>query len=240
MLATAAAPGPSGTVQFATSQVEAPPADQLTGWEFLLAGASMTRAGWESLADDAVGIRGRVDDGDAAWVDTVVELESPFFAIEQRVACGVRYGTEIRASCSARFDIGIQRSTATRGRVVYTRVTALMDEEPVPERDVCELFLKCIAHAKLGGIVPIPDDAWADIVVYQLVGFRPSTDDLRNPEHLRAGAAMADDYQRELQRQIDEGETERTAAVQAKIQSLGLSARHARSVAVQLEQPSAP
>jgi hypothetical protein len=62
------------------------------------------------------------------------------------------------------------------------------------------------------------------------------TDDLLDPENLRVGAKMSDDYKRELERQVTSGEAEQTAFLAAKILSLEDNARYVRRRADQFEE----
>ena len=224
---------------YAATDVVAPPPDQLTEWSFHLAGSSVSREEWTSLADRAIGVRDRVNEGDLEWVETVVELESLFFEVDDRLACAARYAEDVQSGCSVRYDLGIERQSKTEGRVVYSRGTSFMDDESAAEQAACELFLKCMAHSKLGGIVPIPEADWSEIVVYQLIGLLPMGDDLRVPENLRVQAGWCDDYRRELARQIHEGETERSAFVEAKMLGLENKARYFRWRADKFEEEAA-
>lgn len=199
----------------------------------------MSRDDWKSLSDRAIGIRGSVNEGDFSWVDTVVALESPFFEVDDRLACAARYGATIQSNCMVRFDLGIQRESATDGRVVYSRGTPFAGEDGSPVDESCEVFLKCMAHSKLGGVVPIPKADWTEMVVYQLVGLAPMTDDLRSPENLRVGAKMSEDYQLQLERQVREGEVEQTAFLTAKMLNLEDKARYFRRRAEEFEEHAA-
>lgn len=225
----------SGPPHYAEADVEAPPPSQLTEWSFVLGGTSLSHDDWSALAEHAFGARDAVNGGDAAWVDAVVALESPFFEVDDRLACAARYGSSVESHCAVRFDLGIQRQSSTEGRVMYARGTLLMEDEGPAEKAACELFVKCMAHSKLDGVVPIPKTAWSEIVVYQLIGLLPMADDLRVPENLRVQAGWAEDYRRELEGKIREGELDRTAVLEAKILSLENKARYTRRRAEEFE-----
>lgn len=244
LYAMSTAPRPSGLgpepPQYAATDIAAPPPDHLTDWSFYLGGTSLSREDWKSLSERAIGIRGSVNDGDATWVDTVVALESPFFEVDDRLACAASYGTSIKSSCMVGFEIGIQRRSATEGLVAYSRGTPFVEDAaadaPPVDASACEVFLKCMAHSKLGGIVPIPKADWLEIVVYQLVGLTPMTDDLRSPENLRVGARMSEDYRRELERRVRDGEAELTAFLSAKMLGLQDKARYFLRRAAEFEE----
>ena len=93
-----------------------------------------------------------------------------------------------------------------------------------------------MTQSKLGGVVPIPKADWSELVIYQLVGLTPMTDELRNSESLRVGAKMSEDYRRELERQVREGEVEQTAFLSAKILGLQDKARYFLLRARELEE----
>lgn len=225
----------SGPPHYGEAGVEAPPPSQLTEWSFVLGGSSLARDEWSVLAEQGFGARDAVNGGDAAWVDAVVTLESPFFEVDDRLACAARYGSTVESHCAVRFDIGIQRQSPMEGRVMYARGTLLTENESPTEDAACELFVKCMAHSKLDGIVPVPTAEWSEMVVYQLIGLVPMADDLRVPENLRVQAGWAEDYRRELERKIRENEVDRTPVLEAKILSLEDKARYLRRRADEFE-----
>jgi hypothetical protein len=222
----------------AATEVVAPTPDQLEGWTYLLAGTSMSREQWHSLSERAEGLRANVNAGDETWVDTVVALESPFFEVDDRLACAAAYGSTIERGCTVRFDLGIERQSRSEGLVVFAHGTAVKpqatDEARLDEA-ACDLFLRCMTQSKLGGVVPIPNADWPDVVVYQLVGLTPMTDDLHNPENLRVGAKMSTDYSRKLAQQVRDGAIEQTAFLSAKMRGLDDKARYFLRRAAELE-----
>jgi len=224
---------------YTATEVVAPTPDQLEGWTYHIAGTSISREQWHLLSERAVGVRANVNADDETWVDTVVALESPFFEVDDRLACAAAYGSTIKGECMVRFDLGIERQSRSEGLVVFTHGTAFKqeasDEAPHLDDAACDFFLRCMTQAKLGGVVPIPDADWPDIVVYQLVGLTPMTDDLLDPENLRVGAKMSTDYSRKLEQQVRDGAAEQTAFLSAKVRGLDDKARYFLRRAAELE-----
>lgn len=229
----------SGPLHFPAVSVSAPRPGQLTSWSYYVAG-TLSREDWALLTKRAVGIRRSVNQGHFTWVDTVAALESHFFEVDDRLACGAQYGMNLESSCRARFDIGIQRQSATDGRIAYSRGAPLMEERSAADQSACGLFIKCMAHSKLGGVVPLPEADWSEVVVYQLVAMVPPRAKLRDPENLRVYAKMYAEHAQDLRTKARLDDEAVTPYLQVKLMRLDDQIRYFHRRADELEGQDAP
>lgn len=224
-----------GPATLPTSTVLAPEPEQLRDWSFLQGGSRASRDAWRERSLRSLGIRANLDAGDATWLDTVASLESLFFEAEERLACAARYGASVRRACMVRFDLGLHRESDSSGRVVFAEASLVSSPESTDDASTCELLAKCLAHAKLGGVVGLPNGTEDDLAVYQLVGLRPLSEFQLDPENIRAWAEQSDAYREQLERDVADGRTVDTPSLQAKRMQLADHARYYRMRATQLE-----
>ncbi len=109
---------------------------------------------YEKLLANPVNIKGELNAGDRKWESTVLRFEDLFFAKERRIECGQLFGQEIEKICHYEVGMAIERTSPNEGKIVRVRGTVVGDQ-PEP---LCQAFADCIADARSGLTVPLPDD----------------------------------------------------------------------------------
>lgn len=131
----------------------------------------------------ALNIKADLRGGSGRWLKTVLEVESLFFAQEERRACGRDLGSEIEEECRYSLDMAIDRTGDTTGKIVAAQARVEDDDKSV---EACFAFASCIAAGRLDKSVPLPPDADREYAISQkLIAAQPDSD-MDDLEYLQA------------------------------------------------------
>lgn len=122
--------------------------------------------------------RALLGDKDARWSATVLRLEDLTFAKEARRECGAVLGGEIQELCNYRIDMAVERRDARTG-VIRRVKSAVTDSDAEP---VCEAFADCIAFARLGLEIPLPEEDRHIYGIGQRLQSTPLKQEMRDPQ----------------------------------------------------------
>lgn len=100
-------------------------------------------------------------DDQEQWLDTLVHLDDPAFAADDRLRCAARHGRSI-STCFYRVTMVISPIKAGVGEIVHAEAT-LIDPQlsPSPNSEnhpACDAFTNCVAETRISERVPIPED----------------------------------------------------------------------------------
>lgn len=106
-----------------------------------------------------VDIAATMNQGERAYLNTLVDLLDPAFVSERRLDCADKYAGEIRGACSYRIEMLVRRKEESQGRITHAR-TFLHEvgSGGIPSDSECSPYVKCLAEIRLGESVRIPDN----------------------------------------------------------------------------------
>lgn len=121
------------------------------------------------------------------WVEARVALTDPVSVFEREEDCRAKYGGfGSGRSCSYKLDVVIDKDTSGDSSVVYSRSTT----DETGEYGSCGDFAKCMAGARVGSQVNLPNSA-AELTALQIENrFKSNEDRQSDPAKIRQTIAV--------------------------------------------------
>lgn len=125
--------------------------------------------------------------GDQRWESTAFALDDLFWLREQRLQCAHDHALPLRATCVAEYAMVIEPADVRgQGKITGGEVIAspmgMFDER---DEAACAAYAHCLLDARIGELIPIPNEQRDPFVIEQPVAYEWAAASLFDPDHVQ-------------------------------------------------------
>jgi hypothetical protein len=131
-------------------------------------------------AEEAIDLQARFDAGGAELLPTMLTVNDPSLAANERQKCASAFGKEITSSCVYTLTNVMARSGDGEASVVFSRATLLSGSGAD-----CDQYVGCVAKSRLGAKIPVPPESGELTAISQHIISKPVPEHLKDPAMLK-------------------------------------------------------
>lgn len=155
--------------------------------EYSVSSLALSEETLEAVLAERRNIRGLFFEGEDEWLDTIERLDDPDFVSEGGLRCAARHGRRI-STCFYRMSTVVQPTSDGFGSVVHAE-SELVDPRESPDPGAsnhadCAVYAGCLAHVRVGEVVPIPRREKDLFAVEEMVHATQAKEELFRPDKI--------------------------------------------------------